>query len=270
MQISNTLDSRAILIDAKADTKEQMLRDIANIAAATDQLAGREEDLFKAFLEREKMGSTGFGDGIAIPHCRIDGIDSFIVGLAVHKTGVDFDSLDKKPTQLLAFIIGPSEMKNDHVHLLSKISRILNTKGIVKELCSTTSAESAYETFLRHSDDDITVSLKEEEPMVLFNVMIQREDIFENIVEVFAAMNQCSASILRADDSSSYFGTVPLFKSFFADDNSFNRVILATMPKKLANETVRQIEQISGDLKKKSGVLITVQELFYCNGSLNY
>ncbi len=170
----------------------------------------------------------------------------------------------------MAFIIAPSEMKNEHVHVLSKISRILNSKGVVKELCSAQTAEAAYETVLRHSSDDLTGNLTKDEAMVQFTLMVQREDIFEDLVEIFAAAEQCSASVVRADDSSSYFGTVPLFKSFFADDNSFNRIVIATLPKKIANETVRQIEQVAGDLKKKSGVLITVQDLFYCNGSLNY
>ncbi len=271
MQMSDILFKEAIAVESSAVNKGELLKELAAIACCSELLKGyTEEQLAAAFEEREKLGSTGFGGGIAIPHCRIEGLDRFVVGLLVHKNGVDFAALDKKPSTIFAFIVGPAEMKNEHVHVLSKISRVLSAKGVVAELLSASTADGAYETILRHSGDDLTQESTELEAMVQCSVVVQREDIFEPLVEIFTALEHCSAAVLRADDSSSYFGTVPLFKSFFADDSSFNRMIVATLPKKLANETVRQIESVTGDLKQKSGVLVTVQELFYCNGSLNY
>jgi PTS system nitrogen regulatory IIA component len=271
MQLSKIIDSNSILLNATSSSKDEMLKEIASIAVKSELIDNsREDELYNAFKDRESVGTTGFGGGIAIPHCRIDNLDKFVVGVVIHKSGVDFDSLDKKKTELFAFIIGPKEARNDHVHVLSKLSRVLSDKTIISELKSAESTEAALEAILRRSGDDLSENLSANEEQVLMHLVVQREDIFENLVEVFASIDNCSATIIRGDESSSYFGTVPLFKGFFADDESFNRVVVATLPKKLANETVRQIEQISGDISKKSGVLVTVQELFYINGSLNY
>ncbi len=271
MQLSNIINTTTIERNCVASNKDEVLRSIAKIAAQSNRIdTSREKEIFTALKDREAIGTTGFGNAIAIPHCHLSGIEDFIVGVIVHPNGVKFDSLDKKNVELLAFIIAPEEAKNEHVHVLSKLSRLLSDKNILKELKNSDSDEVALEAILRRSGDDLTQSLTENEEYVLFHLMVQRENIFEQLVEVFSATERCSASIIRGDESSSYFGTVPLFKGFFADDESFNRIVIATLPKKLANETVRQIEQIAGDISKKSGVMVTVQELLYFNGSLNY
>jgi len=271
MQLSNIIDTTTIERNVSASNKDDILRAIAKIAAQSNRIdTSRENEIFTALKEREAIGSTGFGNAIAIPHCHLAGFNEFIVGILVHQNGVPFDALDKKNVELFAFIIAPEDAKKEHIHILSKLSRLLSDKNILTELKNSESNEVALEAILRRSGDDITQTLTENEEYVLFHLMVQRENIFEQLVEVFSATERCSASIIRGDESSSYFGTVPLFKGFFADDESFNRIVVATLPKKLANETVRQIEQIAGDISKKSGVMVTVQELLYFNGSLNY
>lgn len=271
MQLTSLLDSTVCQVSLEATTKEEVLKQIASLATQSEQLKNLSSStIYSALQDREELGSTGFGNGVAIPHCRIPGVENFVVGLTVSKDGVAYDAADDKPVHLFAFIIAPEKMKNEHVHILAKVSRVLATPNIVEQLVGCKDSATLCEVFLKNSDDDLTKAPEDLQEKVLFHVVVQDEEKCEKIVEVFTALDGCSATVVRADDSSTYFGVVPLFKAFLSEDTSFNRVLIATLPRKLANETVRQIEEITGDLSKNPGVLVTVQDLFYSNGSLNY
>lgn len=268
IQLSKLLQKSAVSIVDTVDSKEALLRLLAKGITTSDSIGSETEETILAKLkEREKICSTGFGKGIAIPHCKSNEITQFSLSVIVVKEGVDFDSMDKKPVHVAVAIAGPESERNGHLHLLSKLSRILNDESAITEILSADSAEAIEEAIIKRSPEDLA---KNSEESVLFHVFIQKEVYFEKIIEVFTGMEHCSLSIVNTDESAGYLGSVPLFKGFFAEDTSFSKLLIATIPKKIANETVRQVELVTGNLKKQTGILITVQDLVYINGSLNY
>jgi mannitol/fructose-specific phosphotransferase system IIA component (Ntr-type) len=83
------------------------------------------DDIYHAILERERLLSTGFGLGLAIPHAKLSGIKDFVVGLGIHKRGVAFDSLDEKPVHVLVMILGPDSRQEDYLKVLSRVTAFL-------------------------------------------------------------------------------------------------------------------------------------------------
>ena len=95
MSLFNVLRPEAIQAGTSATTKEALLHEIAVLAKKSPCLKNlSENDIYEGLSKRESLGSTGFGDGIAIPHCRLDGIDEFVVGIITSPQGIEFDALD--------------------------------------------------------------------------------------------------------------------------------------------------------------------------------
>ena len=102
----------------------------------------------KKLTAREDIGSTGFGNQIAIPHCALDGIDDFVVGLLQVPAGVDFDAMDGKKVKLLAFIISPESKRTQHIQYLAAVSRIFKSTNQINTLVAETSPTTLFEKFL--------------------------------------------------------------------------------------------------------------------------
>ena len=105
-------------------SKEACLKSMVECLARTAALEN-EPEIFHAILEREKLLSTGFGLGLAIPHAKLKTIRDFIVGLGIHKRGVQFDSLDERPVHVLVMILGPDSQQEDYLKVLSRVTAFL-------------------------------------------------------------------------------------------------------------------------------------------------
>ena len=129
MSLLESLYPECIQIGSKAVDKDGVLWEIAGLAKNNPALAAYSEgELYDALEEREKIGSTGFGEGVAIPHCSLDRLSEFVVGVLIIPGGVEFKSLDGKKTAVFFFIIGPRRERNRHIQLLSSISKLLQQK----------------------------------------------------------------------------------------------------------------------------------------------
>ena len=104
--------------------KEDSLRGLVKCLAESESL-GNEESIFEAIMDRERLLSTGFGLGLAIPHAKLNIIDDFIVGLAIHRNGVQFDSLDEQPVHILVMILGPDQKQDEYLKVLSRVTAFL-------------------------------------------------------------------------------------------------------------------------------------------------
>lgn len=123
------------------DTKNECLRALVEcIAKTTDGL--NVDDVYHSILEREKLLSTGFGLGLAIPHAKLKGIKDFLVGLGIHKRGVNFDSLDEKPVHVLVMILGPESQQEEYLKVLSRVTAFL--KDTRERLPAMTSADEVF------------------------------------------------------------------------------------------------------------------------------
>ena len=104
--------------------KDDCLRSLVKCLSESESL-GNEDSIFEAIMERERLLSTGFGLGLAIPHAKLNIIDDFIVGLAIHRDGVPFDSLDDQPVHILVMILGPDQKQDEYLKVLSRVTAFL-------------------------------------------------------------------------------------------------------------------------------------------------
>ena len=106
------------------DNKDDCLRSLVKCLSESESL-GNEDSIFEAIMDRERLLSTGFGLGLAIPHAKLNIIDDFIVGLAIHRDGVPFDSLDEQPVHILVMILGPDQKQDEYLKVLSRVTAFL-------------------------------------------------------------------------------------------------------------------------------------------------
>jgi len=109
-------------------SKNECLRAMVH-CLANDMEGLDPEEVYQAILEREKLLSTGFGHGLAIPHAKLKGLRDFRVALGVHKTGVAFDSFDEKPVRVLVMILAPEGRQEDYLHILRRVTAFLKDKS---------------------------------------------------------------------------------------------------------------------------------------------
>jgi PTS system nitrogen regulatory IIA component len=132
----------AVLACVKASSKKALLAELACRAAALYKLDERR--LFDRLLERERLGSTGIGGGIAIPHGRMGGLDKPVGVFARLGHPVDFDSIDERPVDTVFLLLAPEGAGADHLKALARVSRLLRDRGLVEKLRATESADALY------------------------------------------------------------------------------------------------------------------------------
>ncbi|HUU20286.1 MAG TPA: PTS sugar transporter subunit IIA [Sedimentisphaerales bacterium] len=269
MKIADVLREECVVVNAKFVKKAEVLREVARTAKKSAVLSNvSEQEILKGLEARESLGSTGVGKGIAIPHCRLESVSDFVVGLITVPSGVDFKALDKQKVNIIIFIIAPKADPNKHLRLLSTLSQMLLMPGVIEEILQQDTPEGVRESFLKHASSDIEAD--GEAGKSLLHVFVQDESMFKEILQVLAAVPSGSIAVLSAENTGAYLMKMPLFAEFWSDKPSkFSRIIIATVNRGLVNEAVRRIESITGDLKESVGVMVTVQDVSYAAGSLD-
>ncbi len=136
MKILDVLQQEAILDDLKSKTKKGILEELVVPVA---RIAGvNQEELVRVLMEREKLGSTGIGSGIAIPHGKLKDLDSLVLGFGLSRRGVDFESIDGQPAHIFFTLITPENSTGLHLKLLARISRILKDDQFKERLLNAT------------------------------------------------------------------------------------------------------------------------------------
>jgi PTS system nitrogen regulatory IIA component len=132
----------AVLASAKATGKKALLAEIAGRAAGLFQIDERR--LFDRLLERERLGSTGIGGGIAIPHGRLSTMARPLGLFARLAHPVDFDAIDERPVDIVFLLVTPEGAGADHLKALARVSRLLRDRSLVEKLRATENAEALY------------------------------------------------------------------------------------------------------------------------------
>ncbi len=152
MKILDALPKEAILVDLKAIDKKSVLEELVTPVA---KIAGIDrEDLVKVLMERERLGSTGIGDGIGIPHGKIRGLKSLILGFGRSQKGVDFDSMDGLPAHIFFLLITPENSTGLHLKLLARISRILKNDPFKEKLLHAASRDEIYSIIKEEEEEE--------------------------------------------------------------------------------------------------------------------
>ncbi|MBN2279984.1 MAG: PTS sugar transporter subunit IIA [Candidatus Marinimicrobia bacterium] len=269
MNIRNYIKPECIEINAVFEDKDDAIRQIASIAKRSETLAKiPEKKIYDKMMDREKLSTTGFGRAIAIPHCAIEGIDDFVIGIVTLPQGVEFASFDKKPVKLIVFIVLPADKRTEHVRVLSRISNSLKEDNNIQELIASKSSEVLLENFLRQTYID--EKMKEDKEYNLFTITIQIEDAADEILNVLAEIPECSITVIEGDNAGKYLYNQPLFTNLWsAKSHGFHLVVMAVAKKSISNEIIRKINSIIHDHSDKPGIMMLVQNLFYVNGSLD-
>jgi PTS system nitrogen regulatory IIA component len=142
MDLSDLIRPNAVLPSVKATSKRQVIQELAAKGA---ELTGLDErQVFETLMEREKLGSTGIGEGIAIPHGKVAGLDGIHGAFARLSKPIDFEALDDEPVDLVFLLLAPEGAGADHLKALARIARILRVPGVAERLRNTSDATALY------------------------------------------------------------------------------------------------------------------------------
>lgn len=149
MQIQSLLTPGRTLCDIEGVSKKRVMEILAN-TIAEDIPAIDADDLFRRLIARERLGSTGIGHGIAIPHCRIDNCDGAIGALITLNQPIDFDSIDSEPVDILFAMLVPENAHGEHLQNLAALAGALNNAAFRERLRAAGSDAALYEIAISH------------------------------------------------------------------------------------------------------------------------
>jgi len=142
MEISDLISPESVVANLKVTSKKQALQELSKKIGA---LVGQEERIiFDLLLEREKLGTTGVGDGIAIPHGKLNSLGKLCGLFARLERPVGFDSIDERPVDLIFLLLAPESAGADHLKALARVSRLLRDKAVCDKLRGSDTAEALY------------------------------------------------------------------------------------------------------------------------------
>ena len=151
MKLSELFNERSIVLDIEPGPKkallERILKDLDGKKLISDF-----DQVFRDVIEREKVMSTGIGNGVAIPHAYTDGVDQLVAGFYRTRIGADFAALDAEVVDLFFIILGPKASRRDHIKILAKISRLLSHESFRDEVRRAASVEEVLAIFKRFGD----------------------------------------------------------------------------------------------------------------------
>jgi len=142
MKILDVLYKEAIISDLKAVDKQGVLEELVMPIAG---IAGLNQDyLVRVLMERERLGSTGIGEGVGIPHGKLKDLASLVLGFGLSRKGVDFESMDGQPTHIFFLLVTPENSTGLHLKLLAQISRILKNEFFRQKLMDAANSDEIY------------------------------------------------------------------------------------------------------------------------------
>jgi len=151
-RLTDLLNVQRIKVPLLADSKEEAIRELIDLLAANGDLSDAQGAL-DAVLDRERIRTTGIGNGLAIPHGKSNGVDRPMMALGRTAEPIGFDSIDDKPVQLIALLISPPEQTGPHIQVLARACRLLSFSDVQKALCNAATAEQMLQTIRRKEEE---------------------------------------------------------------------------------------------------------------------
>jgi len=151
MKILDILVKDAVLVDLKSMDKKGVLEELVEPVTGIARID--RNDLVKILMDRERLGSTGIGGGIAIPHGKMKGLDTLILGFGLSRKGVDFESMDNRPSHIFFLLLTPENSTGVHLKLLARISKLLKDESVKERLFNAANREEVL-NIIRESDEE--------------------------------------------------------------------------------------------------------------------
>lgn len=151
MKITEILGQKLIIPELTSKTKKGVLEELVSHLAQYEAKVNKEE-LLKVLLEREKLGSTGINDGVAIPHGKLQNIDKLLAVFGRSREGVDFGALDNKPSHLFFLLVAPESSAGTHLKALARISRIAQNETFRERCMKTKTKEDLFKLIVEEDE----------------------------------------------------------------------------------------------------------------------
>jgi nitrogen PTS system EIIA component len=271
MDLLHALKRECCSVDFRASRKEEALRKLAELACRNEHVAAiGTEAILRLLQEREDQGSTGFGNGVALPHARVEGLQEFVVGVAIAPRGVEFNSLDKKTTRIIVFILGPKDATGEHLKTLAAVSRQLNLPRVREELLKAPTATALHESFARRLGET-GANRREKQAMKLIYVVLYMEELLYEVLEYFLEQGIDGATILEGAGMGQYISNVPLFAEFIGfmqERKNHSQTLIALIPADREQQIVQGIEAITGDMDTKQGAMVMTVDVSFYKGTM--
>lgn len=151
MKILEVLAKEAILEDLKGTDKKSILEELVG---PVSKISGVSDDLLvKVLMDREQLGSTGIGGGVGIPHGKLKDLEALVLGFGLSRNGVDFESMDGKPTHIFFLLLTPENSTGLHLKLLARISRLLKNESFREKLLNAVDREEIFNVIEAEDED---------------------------------------------------------------------------------------------------------------------
>lgn len=152
MRLSEIFKPQFVAPDLKAHDKKGVLEELLEIITGQESSLNK-GTLLQVLLEREKLGSTGIGDGVALPHGKLRGLDNLLLSFGRSIEGLDFDSIDEQPAYLFFLLLAPENSAGMHLKSLAKISRMLKDGNLRQQLMRAKSREEIYKIIIDKDEE---------------------------------------------------------------------------------------------------------------------
>lgn len=140
MRLTDILNENHIQIPLTSTTRNDGIKELVDVLG--EEISDTDA-AFQAVLEREKIMTTGVGNGIAIPHCKHSSCPNFAASMGIQSKGIDFEAIDKKKVKIIFLLVGPENNPGLHIKLLSRISRLMSNEELRQQLISSKSSAEA-------------------------------------------------------------------------------------------------------------------------------
>jgi nitrogen PTS system EIIA component len=144
MKVTEFLSPNAVVAELHGTTKAEVLRELSELLAAAYPQTLRADRVLEVLAEREKLASTGIGEGVAIPHGKMPGLDRLYAAFGVSHAGVDFSSIDKQPTHLFFALVAPENSAGVHLKALARVSRLFRSPNLRRAILAASGNAAIY------------------------------------------------------------------------------------------------------------------------------
>lgn len=269
MDVIDLVNEGICKVNIAAKNKEELLLKISSLFSGKFKNLST-DDIFNALIERERLGTTGFGEYLAIPHAKFKNIKSFAICIVTIKKGVDYNSIDKKKVKIVITILGPTARQKEYLRLLAKVSRIIRHKNILTEMRKAPSESALKEAFIKG-----TISLDEDKKIKKINklliINLKEEKYFDDIVNLLLEKGISNAVIADSMDIESHLTESPLFSgflNFLAKRSGMCKTIIVPVNKKEISPLIEEIEDIMGALDTHTGIQIMALDISFVSGAI--
>ena len=158
MLIEDIISPDAVLCNAQARSKKHCLEILSELLVrSTPEIAN--EDIFEALIERERLGCTGLGNGVAFPHCRVGGLDDGVAALIRLSDPVDFDAQDGNPVDIVFGLMVPDELNDSHHAIISQMAALFSDSALQADLRDASKSSELYDALVRHGDEGQSLAI---------------------------------------------------------------------------------------------------------------